>query len=92
MEKAPGATLVAEYIDRIVKDLDNGAYEHVTSQLDVGLWKDTLEGLGVPDAVARATLDVLEVLQDGFDPEDPSGHPAVRETLKDLRQSWAVLE
>jgi hypothetical protein len=89
LEKAPGATLVAEYIDRIVKDLDEGEYDHVISQLDIDIWKDTLAGLGVPDAVARATLDVLEVLHAGFDPDDPSGHPAVRETLKDLRQSWS---
>lgn len=88
--KGPAAPVVAQYLDRIVRDLEAGRVGHVTPQLRADLWADVLERLGVPDPLAKATLEVLHEIRAEFDPDDPSSYPAVRETLTELRESWGA--
>lgn len=83
------AAVVTHYIDRIIRDLDAGRYRHVLAQLDAHLWKDILKRLGVPDPLARATLEVFEDVQREFDPDRASSHIAARDTLTDLLDSWS---
>lgn len=80
--RGPAAAVVAEYLHRIIRDLEAGRQRHVAAQLAVDLWPDIMKRLGVPGPLALATLQVLSEVRARFDPDDPTTYPGgARDTV-----------